>query len=417
MSADTIAACSSAPGEGDRAVVRLSGPSAIPIASTLARLPRRRMVRPVRLPLAGARVPALAWILPAPGSFTGEDTVEFHLPGPAPLVAALLDRLRRAGARPADPGEFTRRAFLNGRLDLSRAEAVARIIRADSDAEYRASRTLLVGAFSRDLRRIEDGLLSLAADVEASLDFADQDVEIAADAEIARRTSRLASELKRLAASCAAARPLDGRARCVLAGPPNAGKSTLFTALTGRTALVDAEAGTTRDLREAPCGRVLVIDAPGLQDAEGLDRLAVDRARPMMEQADLWLLVASPGQTHPDPPAGTPAWRIRSKTDLAPAARGELGVSALTGRGVAALRRRLQAWASPGPAARFELSDRQMARMAQALAAFERARTARGTEVVALELRAALKALGSITGRDVEEGLLDRIFERFCLGK
>jgi tRNA modification GTPase len=387
------------------------------VAASLVRLPRRRAVRPVRLPLAGSRLPADAWVMPAPSSFTGEDTVEFHLPGSAPLAAALVESLRRAGARPAEPGEFTRRAFLNGRLDLARAEAVSRIIRAGSEAEYRASRSLLAGEFSRELRRIEEDLLSLAADVEASLDFADQDVQIVSDGEVARRTASLAAALSKLAATCAATRSFEGKPRCVLAGPPNAGKSTLFTALTGVKALADPEPGTTRDLREAPCGRVLIVDAPGLHEARGLDALAVDRARPLMEQADLWLLVAGPGQTHSEPPGETPAWRIRSKADLGAGAPGGIEVSAVTGRGIAGLKRRLQAWAAPGPAARFQLSERQFARLADARESLDRAKSAGGTEVVALELRAGLKALGSITGRDVDEGLLDRVFQRFCLGK
>ncbi len=422
MTPDTIAAPSTLPGGGERAVVRTSGPRAF----ALAGLPRRRAARRLVLRLPGLRVPADAWTFPGPASATGEDVVEYHVPGAAPVVRALLDRLLARGARLAEPGEFTRRAYLNGKLDLARAEAVAAVIRAGSDAEYRAAAALLTGEWSRKLDLLADGLTSLAADLEASIDFVDQDIEILAPAAARDRLATFRESLGRLAADCGTAREGAGAPRVLLAGPPNAGKSTLFAALTGARAIASPERGTTRDLLEAACGPVTIVDAPGLDaaPAPGPERGAVGRARAEVERADLLLVAAAPGQDAPTLPAAVEAWRIATKSDLGGAApRGAIRVSAATGKGLAGLKRRLAAWAegATGPGARYLLSRRQSGLLGAARESLDRASAALerdlGPEFASMEIRGALSSLGGITGRDADADLLDRIFERFCLGK
>ena len=174
----TIVALSSAPGGGERAVLRLSGPRAAAIARRIAPVPARRGVRHGTGRIAGAVFPCSAWFMPAPRSYTREDVVELHLPGSPPLARAALDLLLDSGARAAEPGEFTRRAFRSGRIDLAQAEAVLSVIRAGADADLSAAAALLQGRFSRKLAGIEDRLTSLAADIEASIDFVDQDIDL-----------------------------------------------------------------------------------------------------------------------------------------------------------------------------------------------------------------------------------------------
>ncbi|MBI2931977.1 MAG: 50S ribosome-binding GTPase, partial [Planctomycetes bacterium] len=257
------------PGSGDRAVIRLSGPRARTVASKVAgcRLPRARRVVVVRL--LGVR--AAAWVMPAPHSYTREEVVELHLPGAEPLVRGVMERCLAAGARAAEPGEFTRRAFLNGRMDLAQAEAVLNVIASRSADELRAAVGLLRGEFSRHVRAIEEDVLTLCADVEAAIDFEDQDVQIVTPGEAATRAETLRRRLDRLLARTAAVRVAEGRPTAFLYGRPNAGKSSLFNRLTAGDAIVSAVAGTTRDLLAGECEGVRLLDAPGVFQAEGAD--------------------------------------------------------------------------------------------------------------------------------------------------
>ena len=414
-SGDTIVALSSPPGAGLRAVVRLSGPRAIEIGAS--------------------RPGAVAFR--APRSYTREDVVEIHLPGSPPLVDLLVRSLVEAGARPARPGEFTLRAFLNGRLDLAQAEAVERIISSEGEEECRAALDQLEGAFSRRLRGIESALLDLGADAEAAIDFTDQDIEILPGEEARRRAGALLEDLRALRGETAAARVADARPAAVLLGPPNAGKSSLFNALTGSEALVTEAAGTTRDVLAAELDvgvRVKLLDTAGLQPAAGVDGEAVRRAREAARRADVVLFVADATDWEaalPLAPRGRPAILVVNKCDLVPGAevgrrfhiREVVCTSARTGEGLADLRAalaRMIGGEGDGAGARFRVDMRQRALLREAEAALERAAGTApglGMEFVALDLRAALDALGGITGRDVGEDLLDRIFSRFCLGK
>ncbi len=415
-SEDTIVAVSSPAGAGLRAVVRLSGPSAVE--------------------LGGGRPGAV--VLRAPRTYTREDVVEIHLPGSPPLVERLLRDLVGLGARPARPGEFTLRAFLNGRLDLARAEAVEQLISSDSEEDRRAALAQLEGGFSRRLRTVESGLLDLCADAEAAIDFVDQDIEILPVREAVARAARVLSDLRSLRSETAARRVSSDQPTVALYGCPNSGKSTLFNALTGSDAIVTPVPGTTRDVLSADLDagiRVRLLDTAGDHPAEGLEAEAAKRGREAAGGADLVLFVVDPREWEaslPLEPRGRPSILVFSKGDLG--APGEVRsrfhirevvcTSAATGVGLpelkAAIAARLGMGPSEGGGARFRLNLRQRALLQEAEAALERAASVApglGMEFVSLDLRAAHEALGGITGRRVGEDLLDRIFSRFCLGK
>ena len=402
----TIVALSTPPGAGLRAVVRLSGPRAVEI---------------------GGPVPG-AVVYKAPRTYTREDLVEIHLPGSPPLVDRLLRALCARGARPAKPGEFTLRAFLNGRLDLAQAEAVEQLISAEGEEDRKAALDQLSGSFSRRLNQIEGDLLDLCADVEAAIDFVDQDIEILPTADALRRGREALDALGGLMAETASRKTSDERPTVALHGLPNAGKSALFNALSGSDAIVSDVPGTTRDVLAAEIDvgvRVRLIDAPGESEAAGLDGEAVRRSREALRRADLLLVVVDGTKSEvPVEPKGRLWLRVYSKADLPHDASltGGLWVSSKTGQGISELReaigRMLRDVERPG--ARFRLSLRQGSLLQDAEAALRRAVSGApdlGLEYVAADLRAALAALGGISGRSTDEDLLDRIFSRFCLGK
>jgi tRNA modification GTPase len=414
--AETIVAVSSPAGASLRAVVRLSGPRALEVA---------------------AGVPG-AVAFRGPRTYTREDVVEIHLPGSPPLVERLVRELAGRGARPARPGEFTLRAFLNGRVDLARAEAVERLIAAEDQEERRAALGLLGGGFSRRLGRIEGALLDLSADAEAALDFADQDIDLLPVEKALERARSVRAHLEALVAETAASAVSDGRPVVALFGPPGAGKSSLFNRLTGGDALVADRAGTTRDVLSAEIDigvRLKLLDTAGQHEAGGLEGEAVRRSAGAARAADLLVLVVDAADWEkaiPLEPRGLPALLVANKCDLARPEdlrrrfhiREVLFTSARTGEGIAelkaALARRLGGEGTGGAGARFRANSRQHALLGDAGAALDRALAAApglGMEFVAMDLRAALEALGGITGRSVGEELLDRIFSRFCLGK
>ncbi len=409
---DTIAAPATPPGGGLRAVVRVSGPRAAEIAGGYPGAVLRR----------------------GPRSYTREDLVEIHLPGAAPLVQRCLRLLAERGARSARPGEFTLRAFLNGRLDLVQAEAVERVIAAGDDAERRAAVETLGGGWSKRLRDVEATLLDLCADVEAAIDFSDQDIEVLSTADARARARGVLEALRGLAASTSRAAVRDGLPVVALFGRPNAGKSTLFNAL-GGDALVSPAPGTTRDVLAAdvelrPGLRVRLLDTAGVfaDGAAGpLDGEAGRRASQAAAAADVTLLVVEvAGDLEvPLPPGAVVV--AANKIDLGTASeiqarhagRRVVPVSGRTGEGLPALREALAAVlrGAEGGIARVAVGERQASRLREAEAALQRAEAAEGMELVALDLRSSLESLGAVTGRDVSEELLDRVFSRFCLGK
>ncbi|HUR38208.1 MAG TPA: GTPase, partial [Planctomycetota bacterium] len=322
---DTIVALSTPPGAGLRAVVRLSGPRAVEV---------------------GAAVPG-AVVYKGPRTYTREDLVEIHLPGSPPLVDRLLRDLCARGARPAKPGEFTLRAFLNGRLDLAQAEAVEQLISAEGEEDRKAALDQLGGSFSRRLNQIEGDLLDLCADAEAAIDFVDQDIEVLPVEEALKRGGESLTSLRNLMSETAARKTSDQRPTVALHGLPNAGKSALFNALSGADAIVSDVAGTTRDVLTADVDvgfPIRLIDAPGEAEWAGLDGEAVRRSRDAVRRADLILFVvdaAEPAASSAIEPKGRAWLRVTSKADLPHGGAPGFLTSAKTGEGLPELRREI----------------------------------------------------------------------------
>jgi tRNA modification GTPase len=443
----TIAALATAPAAGAVGILRLSGPAALEVGRRLAPgVPAEPAARHAYLATfvdAGGRVldEGLFLYFRAPHSFTGEDVVELQAHGGPRLLRLLLGRvLEDERVRPAGPGEFTRRAFLNGRLDLTRAEAVADLVAADSEAAVRAAAAGLSGALAERVSAVEAPLRALHADLEGVLNFPDE--AEGADADAGSRVARVLAQAQALWAEAGRGRLVRRGARVALYGPVNAGKSTLFNRLVGEArALVDDEPGTTRDVLEARVeweGLALtLLDTAGLREAPGrVEALGIARTREALASADLAVLVLPPEAAEAEAEAwareagSTPVLCVDGKCDVAtgtltPALslreRG-LRVSGLTGEGVEPLRSAVlsQLWGGGAPSAVALVSERHadaLRRACEALARAEQAHRLSTLEVVSGELGLALEALGEVSGTHVSEALLDAIFQRFCIGK
>lgn len=450
---DTIAALASGTGRAGIGVVRVSGPGALALGEALAgRALRPRRAHHVRFRGGAGEVldDGLAIAFPGPASFTGEDVVELHGHGNPVLLQALLDRLYDLGARPARPGEFSERAFLAGRLDLAQAEAVADLVAAGSLAAARAARRSLDGVFSRQVNELLDALVALRVEVEAGIDFPEEELELLAGNALA---GRLDAVRRRLAALLAAARHgqrlRDGQV-VVLAGRPNAGKSSLLNRLAGsERAIVTAVPGTTRDVlrEEIRLGEVglTLVDTAGLREAgDAIEAEGVRRARAELARADHVLHVCDAADPDAAPDAGlAPALAdgagltvVLNKIDLldpdaraaalARAAAGGgtvLAVSAQTGEGIDALAGHLAGLAGATGAGEGAFSAR--ARHVEALQrtaarlddAYRHLADEQAFELCAEALRLAHLALGEITGAHTPDDLLGAIFSSFCIGK
>lgn len=315
MPNDTIVAIATPAGVSALSIIRMSGPASIETAAGLARveppdLPAYgRMAARLHLPPPWPPVPAECWVMRAPHSFTREDVIELHLPGSLPLAEAVLAACLDAGARLAEPGEFTRRALRQGRIDLVRAEAIAALVAAEDEASLRAARARLLGEFSRRVRELRERCVHLCAEVEAGIDFADEGLEFISSDDLLGGIHSLADHIASLRSAEVSRGVRSGLPLVLILGAPNAGKSSLFNRLLGRLrTIVNAEAGTTRDviIEEATIGgvRCRLADTPGStsEDAVGLD-LSRDIRSPMAAEADLLLYVHDPGGG----PSGTPA--------------------------------------------------------------------------------------------------------------
>ncbi len=437
---DTIVALSSAPGAGVRAIVRLSGPQACALVSSLlvsgAPLPRGQHHRQeeLRLPTLDAPLPVEVHVWVSPRSYTGQDMVELHTPGSPPLVDLLIATLLDQGARAAGPGEFTLRAFLAGKLDLTRAEAVLGVIDAGSRAELRQALGQLAGGVARPLQELRDDLLNLLADVEAGLDFSEEDITFVQQEDLLHRLS------KGLALITLVGKQVDQRGmgerpfRVALAGRPNAGKSSLFNALGGKSsALVSPEPGTTRDYLlqrlEVEGGALELIDTAGWQAVNGtIEEQAQQLGREQTREADLVLLCIDANHaptpeeeaflTQKDPPVV----HVATKSDQAPVLPGVLATSASTGTGLDDLKRwlgeRVRRHRRPALAPSLSRCRHHVARCLDHLRRAHRAVLEEDpAEIVALEVRGALTQLGEMVGAVYTDDLLDRIFSRFCIGK
>ncbi len=457
--ADTICAVATPPGRGGIGIVRVSGPR----ARELGRAVTGRALTPRRarhcdfLAEGGEAIDAgIALFFEGPRSYTGEDTLELQGHGGAQVTGALLDRVRALGARPARPGEFSERAFLNGRLDLAQAEAVADLIDAGSREAARCAMRTLKGEFSRQVRGLARRLTAMRVGLEASIDFGEEDIDPAGPEEtlaaLAAAEELLGGIVRRARQGAVLKEGLD----VVIAGRPNAGKSSLLNALAGADAAIVADVpGTTRDLLREELALdglpVHVTDTAGLRPSgDAVEAEGVRRAGKAAGEADRVLLVIDAADPPPDgdllaPLAealgeeGTSAERttlVFNKIDRLPDARAgaervvcrgrtfdAVRISALRGDGLESLREHLKAcagWRGEGSGA-FMAHGRQLAALAAAGEAMTRARSELAgearAELAAEDLRVAQRELGAITGEVTSDDLLGEIFSSFCIGK
>lgn len=450
---DTIVAVASPRGAGAGGIVRLSGPRAVELVSRFLEAPIPgdtyvRLEARFALPDAAA-FPVAVYVMRRPRSYTREDVVEVHAPGAPALLSAMVEAACRAGARIAEPGEFTRRAFLSGRIDLAQAEAVLSLIRARTNEEERLALSALAGGLSREVRRIRGAIMTLDADIEAGLDFHDGEANFAPPERQAGEIARTESAISALLDESSARRVFREEVLAVLYGPVNAGKSSIFNMLAGAdVAIVHHSPGTTRDVLEAPLRvegtNVLLLDTAGVRaPAEVVEEIAVARAERSAGEAQIVLFVvdASAALTREaevlyDKARGAPHVVILNKSDKglaldARAWRARYGdvptveASAVTRRGKDEILRALSGFVLEGrvdlSAMRFLLEGRQRLHLERAREALRRAARAvevsAGDEIVSLELAEAAVSLGRVTGEDYTGDLLDDIFSRFCLGK
>lgn len=469
---DTIVAIASPPGGAARGIVRLSGPRAVACLWSMncsAAMPPEPTGRPtvvsleVQLHGVFSPLPGEAYVWPQGRSYTGQLLVEFHTLGSAPLLAAVVEEAVRRGARLAEPGEFTLRAFLGGRIDLTQAEAVLGVIDADGDRQLEVALQQLAGGLATPLARLRQELLHLLADIEAGLDFAGEDIRFVSNDEITVRLEQARTEVLPMLAACSARGQTGELPRVVLCGPPNAGKSSLFNALAKDVrAIVTNEPGTTRDYLAAEMDaggvRCLLIDTAGVEslwplaevplgvagdgdaDARGAveppETAAARHTRRQVGNAALRVLCHDPhcdvdtlsSTATPDVDSGGAWIAVLTKCDVG----GGLGdskhclrTSSATGEGIESLRAmigqrllRMQADPIDVVAGTLLRARESLVRAEAALGrALELARHHPAEELIAAELREALLEVGKVAGAVYTEDVLDRIFSRFCVGK
>ncbi len=462
--ADSIVAIATAPGEAGIGIVRVSGPDALRLALALFRKPPTATGSAPRMidQLSSHRA-TYGWVIrpgteerldncvltyfQTPRSYTGEDVVELACHGSRLVLGTVLSGLIAAGARLAEPGEFTRRAFLNGRLDLAEAEAVIDVIRAETDAALRVANGQLGGKLSRELSALRHELITLLAEIEAAIDFPD-DVEPPADTDVADRAGAIRHRAFRMLETADAGRIYREGAALVLAGRPNVGKSSLLNALLrDERAIVTDVPGTTRDVIEESLNLrgvpVRAIDTAGLRETDDpVESVGVQRARAQLAAADLilWVLDASIGIIDEDRALvedfkGRRVVAVANKADLGheispegvASALGEgiplVYVSAVTGLGLAELEETVAATLLGGvsPESVYVSNTRHAERLRHSVAGLERAIEAADAgfdqAALSLDLRLAAEALGEITGETVTEDTITQIFARFCVGK
>lgn len=462
MLADTIAAISTALGEAAISVVRVSGPQALTIAAQAFKLPSKLTPRlahlvPVVDSTGNPLDHGLLLHFKSPASYTGEDVIEFHGHGGVLVTQRVLDRLLACGARAAEPGEFTQRAFLNGKMDLTQAEAVMDLIHAQSTLALRAANEQLGGTIGREATAMQQEIIPVLAHIEAFIDFPDEDISPETGAALVQRLEAVLVRAQKLIATSEQGRILRHGARTVISGAPNVGKSSLLNALLGfERAIVSPTAGTTRDTIEEIIQvhgiPLRLVDTAGLRESsDDIERVGIQRTERELDRADLVIEVVDASQPAsaaqrlnlPDSIANRRIL-ILNKADLGlhadwssvlpplsgsgdglTAGAHRVSVSCVTGAGIEPLRAAIRdVIATAGPLA----ADHPIAINARHKAAFERAaerllaaKTAlecgEAPEFTALEIREALQALGDVIGQVDVERILDVIFSTFCIGK
>ncbi len=448
---DTLAALATPAGTSALAVLRISGPDTASVCrAALGRTPPpRRATHADYRDLSGAVVDdVVATYMPGPRSYTGEDCLEVSCHGSPYIAQRILADLLARGCRPAQPGEFTQRAFLNGRMDLSQAEAVMDLIQARSERALASAQQVLRGALSRHMKELVDGVLQSLATVEAYIDFPDEDLPPEDRGRLEARVASVLEGAERLLATGRTGTLLREGIVTVIVGEPNAGKSSLLNRLVGsERAIVSPEPGTTRDFIEermsaGPHG-LRLVDTAGLNPcATGIERLGIEKTLERISGADLFLLVLDASRPSPAlaealasriTPSNTLV--VLNKMDLlaagappvasAPAGLDRAEVSSLTGLGLRELRERLERLAeglqSTFGEERIAINVRHAHVLEQArgclAAALEKVRTGGPPELLASDLRGALGFLGEISGKVDNERVLDQLFTSFCIGK
>lgn len=458
---DTIAAPATIPGTGAVAIVRLSGPEAFTIVDKVVTLRSGKVSEAKGYTVHFGSVSdlddVLVTVFKAPLSYTGEDSVEISIHSSEYIASELLQRLLRAGARAAEPGEFTRRAFLNGKLDLAQAEAVADIISSNAEASHRVAYAQLKGGFSKELSALREQLVEMASLLELELDFSEEDVEFASRARLHSLLNETISHIEKLSASFRIGNAIKKGVPVAIAGAANTGKSTLLNALLGEDrAIVSDIAGTTRDTIEETLtiGGILFrfVDTAGIRRTdETVERLGIDRTFEAIDRAEIVLgvldrtlpedeIIASAKQlSEVAKKAGARLIFVLNKADLAlnknviiensivsliENKEDVVTLSAKTGLGLENLKNRLEQLVKArigDENSTLVTNLRHYEALTEAASSLRRARTALSSgipsDLVAEDLRSALSSLGSITGTITTPDILQNIFSHFCIGK
>ena len=444
MQTDTIAAIATPQGRGGVAIVRLSGGDPLSVARAMFKPARKQCkfepyrMEPGHIDAGSLNDFGLMVYFRAPHSFTGEDVVEFHCHGGVGIVRGVLRRALSLGCRLAERGEFTKRAFINGKLSLASAEGLVDMINGESEAEVRAGSLLYAEQLSAEVRAMQASLTELLAGIDADIDFPEEDIERTDLAQIGEGIGAIERRARKLAGGYGRGKKIKEGVRVVLAGKPNTGKSSLLNALLGSDrAIVSDIPGTTRDVVEGSLEiegvHFDLYDTAGIRDGgDAIESQGIDRARRLIESADavLFILDRSAPMTAEDREIYASVERKRrlvvgNKSDLVAAdgsIHADICVSAKTGENIDALRQKLFEVCMDGyrADAEFVIEERHYAALSRAVEELELARTLAGTvppDLLGVHLRAAWEALGEITGETANERIIDEIFAKFCVGK
>lgn len=435
---DTITAISTPAGTGGVAIIRLSGSGALrvadrvfsPVGSTGVMQFRPRMMYAGKIQCDGFADFGYCVYFRAPHSFTGEDVVELHCHGGAEISRAVLRATIAAGARPAERGEYTKRAFVNGKLSLSSAEGMIDMINAESLAEVRAGSILYGERLSGEVREVQGELKDILAGIAADTDYPEEDVAGTDLADVAQRLAAIEGRVRKLASGYSAGRLIKSGVTVAICGAPNVGKSSLLNALTGcDKAIVSPIAGTTRDVVEGSIEidgvRYNLYDTAGIREqAEEIEAIGIERARKILASSDVVVCVSETGDY--SAADGTPAERLirvfGKVDDSRPCGEYDVAVSAVTGEGMEQLRRLLAGKAVGGKSleAAYVMEERHynaLMRAAEKLAEAAEGLRTFPLDIISLDLREAWRILGEITGETADEDIIETVFAKFCVGK